>query len=147
MIVSERIALAKEKFCCILKRRPRYDAAFGVATIPKAGEDKSGDTHSVIKIDERKFMVALSDGMGSGEYARRISESTISLLESFYRAKMPSKTVLSTVNKLLTFSKEETFACVDIAVVDLDTGNADIVKSTACMSVLKVRFSIIHRHE
>ena len=128
MIVSERIALAKEKFCCILKRRPRYDAAFGVATIPKTGEEKSGDTHSVIKIDERKFMVALSDGMGSGEYARRISESTISLLESFYRAKMPSKTVLSTVNKLLTFSKEETFACVDIAVVDLDTGNADIVK-------------------
>ena len=33
-------------------------------------------------------MIALSDGMGSGEYARRISESTISLLESFYRAKM-----------------------------------------------------------
>ena len=128
MIVSERISLSKDKFCCILKRRPRYDAAFGVATIPKSGEEKSGDTHSVIKIDERKFMVALSDGMGSGEYARRISESTISLLESFYRAKMPSKTVLSTVNKLLTFSKEETFACVDIAVVDLDSGKADIVK-------------------
>ena len=73
-------------------------------------------------------MVALSDGMGSGEYARRISESTISLLESFYRAKMPSSLVLSTINKLLTFSREETFACVDIAVVDLDNGEADIVK-------------------
>jgi stage II sporulation protein E len=36
--------------------------------------------------------------------------------------------VLSTVNKLLTFSKEETFACVDIAVVDLDGGKADLVK-------------------
>jgi stage II sporulation protein E len=66
--------------------------------------------------------------MGSGEYARRISESTISLLESFYRAKMPPETVLSTINKLLTFSKEETFACVDVAVVDLDDGRADIVK-------------------
>ena len=41
---------------------------------------------------------------------------------------MPSETVLSTINKLLTFSKEETFACVDIAVVDLDEGKADIVK-------------------
>ena len=66
--------------------------------------------------------------MGSGEYAHKISESTISLLESFYRAKMPSELVLSTVNKLLTFSKEESFACVDIAVVDLDSGRADIVK-------------------
>jgi stage II sporulation protein E len=94
----------------------------------KAGETAGGDTHSVIKIDERKFMIALSDGMGSGEYARRVSESTISLLESFYRAKMPSSLVLSTINKLLSFSREETFACVDIAIVDLDNGKADIVK-------------------
>ena len=128
MILSDRISLSRDKYCCILKRRPNYDAAFGVATRTKYGEEKSGDTHSVIKIDERKFMVALSDGMGSGEYAKRISESTMSLLESFYRAKMPSKTVLSTINKLLTFNKEETFACVDVAIVDLDTGKADIVK-------------------
>ncbi|MBQ7368962.1 MAG: SpoIIE family protein phosphatase [Clostridia bacterium] len=128
MIISERISLTSDKFCCILRKKPRYDAAFGVASAKKAGESASGDTHSVIRIDERRFMVALSDGMGSGEYARRISESTISLLESFYRAKMPSGSVLSTINKLLTFSKEETFACVDVAVIDLDNGTADIVK-------------------
>lgn len=128
LIISERLTIAKDKFCCILHKRPVFDAAFGVATMTKTGERASGDTHSVIKIDERRFMIALSDGMGSGEYARRISESTISLLESFYRAKMPSSLVLSTINKLLTFSREETFACVDIAVVDLDNGEADIVK-------------------
>ncbi len=128
MMISERITLSGDKFCCILRKKPYYDAAFGVASAKKSGEIASGDTHSVIKIDEKRFMVALSDGMGSGEYARRISESTISLLESFYRAKMPSESVLSTINKLLTFSKEETFACVDIAVVDLDDGKADIVK-------------------
>jgi stage II sporulation protein E len=73
-------------------------------------------------------MVALSDGMGSGEYAHQVSESTISLLESFYRAKMPPELVLSTINRLLTFSKEETFACVDVALIDLDNGSANIVK-------------------
>ncbi|MBQ8322475.1 MAG: SpoIIE family protein phosphatase [Clostridia bacterium] len=128
MIISERLTLSNDKFCCILRKRPSFDAAFGVSSARKAGESASGDTHSVIKIDERRFMVALSDGMGSGEYARRISESTISLLESFYRAKMPPDTVLSTINKLLTFSKEETFACVDVAVVNLDDGRTDIVK-------------------
>ena len=128
MIISERIALTSDKFCCILRKKPRFDAAFGVTSAKKTGETASGDTHSVIRIDERRFMVALSDGMGSGEYAQRISESTISLLESFYRAKMPSHCVLSTINKLLTFSKEETFACVDVAVIDLDCGRADIVK-------------------
>ena len=128
MMISERIALSREKFCCVLRQKPLYDAAFGVACTTKSGELHSGDTHSVIKIDESHFLVALSDGMGSGEYAKRISESTISLWESFYRAKMPSSLVLSTVNKLLTFHKEETFACVDIAVVDLNSGQADIVK-------------------
>ena len=128
MMISQRLTLSQDKFCCILRKKPYFDAAFGVASVKKAGETASGDTHSVIKVDERRFMMALSDGMGSGEYARRISESTISLLESFYRAKMPSNTVLSTINKLLTFSKEETFACVDIALVDLDDGRADIVK-------------------
>lgn len=128
MVISQRIPLSNDKFCCILRKKPYFDAAFGVATVKKEGETASGDTHTVIKIDERRFMVALSDGMGSGEYARRISESTISLLESFYRAKMPSDLVLSTINKLLTFSKEETFSCVDIAIIDLDNGAADIVK-------------------
>ncbi len=128
MMISEKITLSGEKFCCILRKKPHYDAAFGVATAKKKGESQSGDTHSVIKLDERKFMVALSDGMGSGEYAHKVSESTISLLESFYRAKMPSQLVLSAVNKLMTFNKEESFACVDIAIVDLDDGNADVVK-------------------
>ncbi len=128
MMISEKITLSNDKFCCILRKRPRYDAAFGVASVKKEGENESGDTHSVVKIDERKFMVALSDGMGSGEYAHKISESTISLLESFYRAKMPSPLVLSAVNKLMTFNREESFACVDIAIVDLDDGRADVVK-------------------
>ncbi len=128
MMISEKLYLSKDVFCCVLRKKPYFDAAFGVATAQKAGETASGDTHSVIKIDERRFLVALSDGMGSGEYAHNISVSTISLLESFYRAKMPSDLVLSTVNELLTFTKEETFACVDIAAVDLDSGNVDIVK-------------------
>ncbi len=128
MTISERITLGYDKFCCVLKRRPHFDAAFGVATAKKVGENASGDTHSVLKIDERRFLVALSDGMGSGEYARRVSESAITLLESFYRAKMPSELILSTVNKLLTFSKEESFVCADIAVINLENGWADLVK-------------------
>ncbi len=128
MMISQKLSLGKDKFCCILRKKPYFDAAFGVATLKKSGESLNGDTHSVIKIDERKFMVALADGMGSGEYANKISSSTISLLESFYRAKMPSPLVLSAVNKLMTFNKEESFTCVDVAIIDLDNGRADVVK-------------------
>lgn len=127
-MLSEKLPLDGEKYCCTFRRKPRLDAAFGVACATKERETLSGDTYSLIKIDERTFMVALSDGMGSGEYARKLSDSTISLIESFYRTKMPSGTVLETVNRLLTYNREDGFVCLDIAAVDLETGMAEIIK-------------------
>jgi stage II sporulation protein E len=126
--VVEKLTLARDKFCYILRKKPPLDAIFGVATRTKQGEIFSGDTHTVLRIDEKRFLVSLSDGMGSGEYARQISENTINLLESFYRTNMPPELTLTTVNRLLSFAREETFACVDIAVVDLDFGRVDIIK-------------------
>ena len=41
---------------------------------------------------------------------------------------MPSDTVLSTVNRLIAYPPEESFSCLDLAAVDLGTGDADIVK-------------------
>ncbi len=136
LALSEKIPLTSDRACFILRRKPDYDAVFGIAACPKSGETASGDTHSVLKIDERRFMVALSDGMGSGDSARSVSDRTLSLLESCYKAKMPSNTVLSTVNRLIALSGEETFSCLDVASVDLDTGNADIVKIGAPMGFL-----------
>ena len=109
-------------------RPPLLDAVFGVASKKKKGEKASGDTHSVIRINEHRFLMALSDGMGSGEYARKVSRTAISLIEAFYRAEMPEGTVLETINKLLAFSREERFACIDICSVDLNTGGAEFVK-------------------
>lgn len=128
LALAEKIPLTALSACYVLKRKANFDAAFGIASCPKHGERASGDTHSVMKIDERRFLVALSDGMGSGEEARSVSDRALSLLESFYKAKMPSDTVLDTVNKLIAFSSEEKFSCLDLAAVNLDTGSADIVK-------------------
>lgn len=128
LALAEKIPLTAARACFVFRRKPRFDAAFGIAARPKQGEAKSGDTHSILRIDERRFLVALSDGMGSGDSARDISARTLSLLESFYKAKMPSETVLSTVNSLIAFSAEETFSCLDLAAVNLDTGCADVVK-------------------
>lgn len=136
LTLSEKIPLTNDRSCFILKRKAAFDAAFGIAAKVKSGESASGDTHSIIKIDERRFLVALSDGMGSGENARDVSDKTLNLLESFYKAKMPSETVLSTVNRLIAFSAEETFSCLDLAAVNLDTGAADIVKIGSPMGFL-----------
>lgn len=128
LALAEKLPLTSGRACYVFKRKPRFDAAFGIAACPKQGEAASGDTHSILKIDERRFLVALSDGMGSGDAARDVSSRTLSLMESFYKTGMPSDTVLATVNSLISYSADERFSCLDLAAVNLDDGNADIVK-------------------
>lgn len=127
-VLKDKLAYDNHKLCLVFTSPPKLDAAFGVAYAVKKGEKVSGDTHSVIRINEHSFLMALSDGMGSGVYARKVSEAAISLIEAFYRAEMPEDTVLRTINKLLSFNRDERFTCIDIAAVNLETGRADFVK-------------------
>ncbi|MGN0818160.1 MAG: SpoIIE family protein phosphatase [Candidatus Coproplasma sp.] len=127
-ILKDKIVYDADKSCYIFTVPPCYDAAFGVAFAVKDGEKVSGDTHSVININEHSFLMALCDGMGSGEYARKVSSTTISLIEAFYRAEMPVPTVLETINKLMCFNRDERFTCIDVAAIDLNTLKASFIK-------------------
>ncbi len=117
--------------------KPRLDIVFGVSSIAKDGNEVSGDTHSVIRTDNGKCIVALCDGMGSGDKAERMSSTSISLVESFYRAGFDSDVILSCVNKLLSASGNDVFCAVDIAVVDMYNGLADFIKLGACIGLIK----------
>ena len=127
-LLKDKLSYDGEKSCLIFSAPPRLDAVFGVAYAIKNGESVSGDTHSVIKINEHSFLMALSDGMGSGKYAKKVSSTAISLIEAFYRAEMPEGTVLNTINKLLSFNRDERFTCIDIVAINLNSGIADFVK-------------------
>ncbi len=127
-VLKDKVDCDGDKSCVVFGAPPKLDAAFGVSYVIKSGEKVSGDTHSVIHINDHAFLMALSDGMGSGEYARKVSEAAISLIEAFYRAEMPEDNVLNTINKLLSFNRDERFTCIDIAAVNLETGRADFVK-------------------
>ena len=137
-----------EKCAYILTKPPRYDAAFGVAYAIKSGEKVSGDTHSVIKINEYSFLMALSDGMGSGEYAGRVSATAISLIEAFSRSQMPQDVMLDTINKLLCFNRDERFTCIDAATVDLNTLSASFIKigSPVGLIVRKGEIKVLESH-
>ena len=102
-----------------LSVKPRFEVTFGVSSVAKDGNEISGDTHSVIRTDNGKCIVALCDGMGSGDKAEQMSATSINLVESFYRAGFDSDVILSCVNKLLSSSGNEIFCAVDIAVLDM----------------------------
>ena len=121
----------------LLTVKPRYSVVFGVSSVAKDGNEISGDTHSVLQTDNGKCIVALCDGMGSGEMAEQMSATSISLVESFYRAGFDNDVILSCVNKLLVGSGNEIFCAVDIAVLDLYNGLADFIKLGASVGLVK----------
>jgi stage II sporulation protein E len=127
-VLKDKSIYDGQKCCLYFTQAPKYDAVFGVAHATKKGESYSGDTHSVIKIDEHTFLMALSDGMGSGQYAQQISSTTMSLIESFYRAGMPTNIIMQTINRLICLNKDETFTCIDIAAVNLNSLSCQFIK-------------------
>lgn len=136
LMLKDKIVYDWQKSAYVLAEPPAYDAAFGVAYAVKDNEKVSGDTHTVIKINEHSFLMALSDGMGSGEYARKVSATAISLIEAFYRSEMPTDIVLDTINKLLCFNRDERFTCIDAAAVDLNTLTASFIKVGAPVGMI-----------
>lgn len=120
-----------------LKTAPRFDCIFGLAQTVKSGSECSGDRHSIERLDGDKFIFAICDGMGSGERAGEKAETTIGLIENFYKAGFDSEIILSSVNKLLNLESDDIFSSIDICVVDLKMGVADFVKMGATSSYIR----------
>ncbi|MEG1528154.1 MAG: SpoIIE family protein phosphatase [Clostridia bacterium] len=120
-----------------LKESPKYNVTFGFSFVTKQGSDISGDTHSFIRLNNDKFLLALSDGMGSGKEAQNTSNIAISLVENFYKANFDSDCILTCVNHLLASANEETFTALDICVIDLTSGFTDFIKLGSPNSVTR----------
>lgn len=120
-----------------LKTRPNYDIAFGSSSINKMGKLVSGDTKTLVKLDDGKFMVSICDGMGSGESAHNISKLTITLIENFYRAGFDNDIIISSVNKLLSLTEEELFSTIDLCIIDSTKNIYDFIKLGATSGYLK----------
>ena len=128
MSVSEFFNIGNGRTFFTLSSPPVYKAAFGFSTKKKASSDSSGDTHSEILISKNKFLGAVSDGMGSGKTARKISEATLSLIESLYKAGLNGDSVLPLVNKILSLNLTESFSALDLSVIDLNSLDTDFIK-------------------
>lgn len=126
--LTEKCFVTDEKCYLCFKGSAKFDAVFGVCSLKKDNSAVSGDTHAVSRIQGDKFLVALSDGMGSGNDAEKVSSVSLSLIESFYKAGLSSPFVLSTVNKLLAVNTDDIFTALDVTVVDLKNCTADFIK-------------------
>jgi len=112
--------------------------AVGVAAAAKEGCETSGDGFAFSELNDGKFMLALSDGMGVGEKAAAQSEKTLDLLERFLNMGFEDKTVLNIVNSYLVLqAKEESFSTIDLALVDTHSGRTRFLKAGSAPGFIK----------
>ncbi len=128
MAITAKTNISLSLVTITIKPAPLKDASFGLASKVKDGESVSGDTHSLTKINEGSFLIALGDGMGSGLKAENTSSTAISLIESFYKAGLDSQLILSIVNKVLAINTDENFSAIDIFSINLYTMMVDFIK-------------------
>jgi len=97
----------------------------------------SGDSHLIRTLDNGRMLLAISDGMGSGDAAREESRLTLKLLFSFLNAGISLPLALETLNRqLLMRSGDEIFATLDLCIIDLNSGIAQISKLAACRTII-----------
>ena len=120
-----------------LARACNRDVVFGIANVTKTGSTSSGDSHSLIRLGNNKYLLALCDGMGSGENARKMSALTMGLVENFYKAGFEDDFILSNINNLLSINNQENFSTLDLCVIDLTKELIDFIKLGATYGVIK----------
>ncbi len=142
MSVVSKTAISINLCAVTLRPAPFLDAAFGLSNCKKHGSVSSGDTHALTKIDEGCFLIALSDGMGSGIQATQTSSTAISLIESFYKAGLESKVILGMVNKVLALNTDDNFSAIDVLSINLFKSSGDFIKIGSPASYLITEQSI-----
>ena len=120
-----------------LLRSCERDIVFGISNVTKTGSASSGDSHSLIRLGNNKYLLALCDGMGSGENARKMSALTMGLVENFYKAGFEDEYIINNINKLLTISNQESFSTLDLCVIDLTKEIIDFIKLGATYGAIK----------
>jgi len=102
----------------------------GSASGNVSGDGISGDAVVSFENDGR-FYTVISDGMGSGKEAALTSGVCVTLLEKLIKSGAELETALKMLNRIIRASGRETSATVDIAEIDLVTGEARFIKSGA----------------
>ena len=115
-----------------LTEKTNYCVDTGVCQINCNNETLSGDSYTFFNDGKGNFVMILSDGMGSGPHAAVDSSFTANLMEKLIKAGFGFECALKLVNSAMIFkSSDESTATIDIAAIDLYSGQTDFYKAGA----------------
>ena len=117
-----------------------YKLELGIAKAKKSNSVISGDSSTMMKLKDDKILVALSDGMGSGEVAARNSKKVVLSLEKLLDTGFEEERAVKLINSYLLIGKnEDHFATIDAMVFDPVSGIAEFIKIGACPTFVASR--------
>lgn len=142
--------VSENSYRIILEESPLYEMITGQATVcaavyEKCGISANGDAVLIQTIDGGKVLFALSDGMGHGIRARNESNRTLEMMAVCFQAGYDNSQTMKVVNgAMLNATGGESFATLDMGVIDLWSGETEMCKFGACSSFL-IQGQKIHR--
>lgn len=117
--------------------QPLLEISIGSFQASCSDNEYSGDTFDMLSLSTNERYIVLSDGMGTGKRAKLDSMFTVNLVTRLLKAGFSIGTAHRLINSILRVKGwEESFATLDILRLDLCGGNAQFLKSGACVSYL-----------
>ncbi len=138
-MVWERQCEAENGFCTYyLVPARQFEIRTASYKIAKDGNEGSGDNYNLRELKNGYFIGILSDGMGHGSKASQESNITVSILERFLESGIDREFAVKMLNSiLLVHSPEESFATVDLALINLFNAKAEFIKIGAATTYIK----------
>lgn len=97
-----------------------------------------GDSYSFFNDGSGRMIVILSDGMGTGGRAAVDGAMAADIMSRLSRAGLDFESALKIVNSsLLIKSSDESLATIDIACIDLFSGDVELIKAGAPLTLVK----------
>ena len=121
-----------------ITEKPNYKVEIGLTQIPEEKGKLCGDTAKYFADGRGRFMMVLSDGMGTGGRAAVDSAMVSGLFSRMLKSGFGYDCSLKIINSSMIFkSTDESLATVDIAAIDLFDGECELLKAGAAPTFVK----------
>ena len=139
----DRIDEETKEYNQVYSSEDKFVLQVGSAKITKDGSEISGDCSLQIKLADGKYLLAIADGMGSGEKARECSKVTLRLVKQMLSAGFDKEESVEMINSRMNLSSNsEIYSSLDMSILDLYVGKIEVLKSGACNTYIKNRKNI-----
>lgn len=130
----------KEEEYIRFESEDKFKLEIGISRTTKNNSEISGDSSIQTKLKDGKYLLAMSDGMGSGQAARNSSKRVINMLEKLLTSGFEKETSIELINTAMTTSSDyDMYATIDAVILDMYSGNVEFIKNGACSTYIKTK--------